>query len=382
MRLRCAQGRGRQQYLLQKSPEYISAGLTGVFTSKSTTSGLTIHHQQLSTAVTTDNSSASVHAATAPSVQGVDSGVPTSAAEKSGGASAAAATQLSTGVAPGTSVPTSITTDDAEQPVIPTEPPAAPTALAEIGLDAAAFALLPQPVQRRLRMHLSRGHTREALKLIRKHSSNGTPVPVPAPVHASASPEPAVSAPVLLGRSSGAPTALVDARSAADALDALEHEWQAYNNTNLADAVRQKEAAERATTELESQLAAAESRAELANATLMRVVEGQRFAMRTAARLADAAKEARSLFRRGGAAASKILLDAANLGSELGLLPLECAADLSRAEELYAAVAAKFDMNEPQMLASYRYLIDAKRAYLMARDELRDPKAARREPVS
>ena len=108
--------------------EHVAAGGA----SRQTTSGLTIHQQQLSTAVTTDNSSASVHAATAPSVQGVDSGVPTSAAEKSGGASAAAATQLSTGVAPGTSVPTSITTDDAEQPVITTKPSAAPAALSDI----------------------------------------------------------------------------------------------------------------------------------------------------------------------------------------------------------------------------------------------------------
>jgi hypothetical protein len=128
------------------------------------------------------------------------------------------------------------------------------------------------------------------------------------------------------------------------ALLAKESEWQNFNDSNLAELVRQKEAAER--------------RATRADATLQRVFDGATHSMHTAARLSDAAKESSRLMAKAGHAVTEIMR------AEGDALPLEAAFSLSVAQTKYAAVASRFQINEPDFLTIHKFLLQTRRDYL------------------
>ena len=81
--------------------------------------------------------------------------------------------------------------------------------------------------------------------------------------------------------------------------------------------------------------------------------------MRTAARLADAAKEGAALLSKGGKAAGEILDSEAQ-----GCLPLGAALDLSDMRGKYASVVSHLKLNEPNLLACYKHMLASRRAYL------------------
>jgi hypothetical protein len=132
--------------------------------------------------------------------------------------------------------------------------------------------------------------------------------------------------------------------TAEKALQARERGWQNFNDTNLAELARQK--------------AAAENRADRADAALRRVFDGAAHSMYTAARLSDAAKESSRLMAKAGQAVKEIV------HAEGDALPLEAAFSLSVAQAKYAAVASRFQINEPDFLAAHKFLLETRRAYL------------------
>ena len=89
--------------------------------------------------------------------------------------------------------------------------------------------------------------------------------------------------------------------------------------------------------------------------------------MRTAARLADAAKEGAALLSKGGKAVDEIL------GSEAHL-PLSAAAalDLSGMRGKYGSVASRLKLNEPDLLACYKHMLASRRTYLKLGERQRE----------
>ena len=81
--------------------------------------------------------------------------------------------------------------------------------------------------------------------------------------------------------------------------------------------------------------------------------------MRTAARLADAAKEGAALLSKGGKAAGEILRSEAQ-----GCVSFDTALDLSEMWAKYKSVASQFELKEMDLLASYKIMLGSRRAYL------------------
>lgn len=81
--------------------------------------------------------------------------------------------------------------------------------------------------------------------------------------------------------------------------------------------------------------------------------------LRTAARLADAAKKGAALLSKGGKVAGDILRYEAQ-----GCLSLNAALDLSDMRAKYTSVASQFELNKPDLLASYKIMLSSQRAYL------------------
>ena len=133
----------------------------------------------------------------------------------------------------------------------------------------------------------------------------------------------------------------------AAAIRSTDTKWQQFNDTNLAELARQKALAER--------------RAEEADATLCRVFDGARHAMFTVARLADAAKEGNKLIAKTGEAASKVLRSAAYDGLTLNF---DEALNLSEVQAAYEPVASQFKLNEPDVRAAHKFLLQTQRNYL------------------
>ena len=98
--------------------------------------------------------------------------------------------------------------------------------------------------------------------------------------------------------------------------------------------------------------------------------------MLTAARVTDAAKEAASLLAKGGKAATEVVQSDAR-----GNLSLDAALDLSTVQDEYGAVINKLKVNEPDVLASYKFTREVSREYLERRAPGQPRVAMRRSVV-
>ena len=97
--------------------------------------------------------------------------------------------------------------------------------------------------------------------------------------------------------------------------------------------------------------------------------------MLTAARVTDAAKEAASLLAKGSKAATEVVQSDAR-----GNLSLDAALDLSTVQDEYGAVINKLKVNEPDVLAAYKFTREVNREYLERRAP-EQPRAAVRWSV-
>ena len=97
--------------------------------------------------------------------------------------------------------------------------------------------------------------------------------------------------------------------------------------------------------------------------------------MMTAARVTDAAKEAASLLAKGSKAATEVVQSDAR-----GNLSLDAALDLSTVQDEYGAVINKLKVNEPDVLAAYKFTREVNREYLERRAP-EQPRAAVRWSV-
>ena len=84
--------------------------------------------------------------------------------------------------------------------------------------------------------------------------------------------------------------------------------------------------------------------------------------LRAVARLADAAKEGNKLIEKTGEAASSVLRSAAAMDNLA--LDLDATLDLSQVRAAYAPVASQFKLNEPELLAAHRFVLQTQREYL------------------
>lgn len=84
--------------------------------------------------------------------------------------------------------------------------------------------------------------------------------------------------------------------------------------------------------------------------------------MMTAARVTDAAKEAASLLAKGGKAAAEVVRSDARDN-----LSLNAALELSTVHAEYGAVIKKLEVNEPDVLAAYKFTREVNREYLERR---------------
>lgn len=92
--------------------------------------------------------------------------------------------------------------------------------------------------------------------------------------------------------------------------------------------------------------------------------------MMTAARITDAAKEAASLLSKGGKAAAEVVRSDARDN-----LSLDAALNLSTVHAEYGAVINKLKVNEPDVLAAYKFTREVNREYLDRRAR-EQPRAA------
>ena len=82
----------------------------------------------------------------------------------------------------------------------------------------------------------------------------------------------------------------------------------------------------------------------------------------TVARVANAAKEAGSLLDKGGTAAAEIVQSDAR-----GNLSLGAALDLSTVQAKFGAVVHQLKVNEPDVLATFKFTREVNREYLKRR---------------
>ena len=97
--------------------------------------------------------------------------------------------------------------------------------------------------------------------------------------------------------------------------------------------------------------------------------------MLTAARVTDAAKEAASLLAKGGKAAAEVVRS-----DTRDNLSLDAALELSAVHAEYGAVINKLKVNEPDVLASYKFTREVSCEYLERRAP-EQPRAAVRRSV-
>ena len=92
--------------------------------------------------------------------------------------------------------------------------------------------------------------------------------------------------------------------------------------------------------------------------------------MMTAARLTNAAKEAGRLLTDGGTAAAEVVQSNAR-----GNLSLDAALNLSAVQAKFGTVVNQLKVNEPDVLASYKFTREVSREYLKRRAPEQPPAA-------